>query len=289
MLKSVAKFGAAQPRLSLNLISFPQKELEKKLLAIENMSLCYFLSKSAEGLYWRELHDLVGSSIMKYIFIYSFVFRRLRNKNSSNVYVQLVGRKLNSIYKKFIAEKLKEDEAFIIKKTMNKIKSIKETPMLMDEPSTNEPTKKKLKHLKLLFDKKDEELLQELDDFKSAAYQLKKMGHEPLNKTSILYDRNLSSKMRNRFIYSNKKTELSIDAARKIVDTFILHNINFECYSEKADLEEMKSGLSVAVLGFMAQYRSCPFLIFLNYFCRNKKLKTAKIPRSKVKGKEIPR
>ena len=58
----------------------------------------------------------------------------------------------------------------------------------------------------MLFDQKDEELLEELYYFKSPEYQLKKMGHEPLNKTLILYDRNLASKIRLKFLYSNSKS-----------------------------------------------------------------------------------
>ena len=84
MLKTANKFAASNfnANLNLNFLKLPKNELEKKLFAIENISLSYFLAKdeSSDGKYWRELYDLVGGSIMKFILQYSFVFRRLKNK-----------------------------------------------------------------------------------------------------------------------------------------------------------------------------------------------------------------
>ena len=289
MFKHQHKFGASTHMPNLKDVNVPQKDLEKKLLATENMSICYLLSRSGDGIYWRELHELIGSSIMKYIFIYGFVFRRIQNNNSSNMFVQISGCKLSSIYKTLIANKLKDEEKIMIEKFQRKTskidKNIKipennsDTSTLSEVKSTN----KHLKNLKMLFDQKDEELLGEFYSLKSPEYQLKKMGHEPLNKTLILYDRNLASKIRLKFLYSNSKKNLNLKTAKEIVDNFILKKINFDSYKETTHLNEMRSSLAEVVLKFLTSYRSCPFFIFLNYFCKNKRSKQKESKNEKSK------
>jgi hypothetical protein len=279
MFKLQSKYGVPPPPLNLKDVSIAQKDLEKKLLATENMSLCYLLSKTHDGVYWRELHELIGSSIMKYILIYGFVFRRIKNNNSSNMFVQISGCKLNSVYRTLIAKKLKEEEKILLEKSKTKsskiIKKItvekNEKENIAPNESNNQIKSKNFKNLKMIFDQKDEELLNELYDTKSPEYQIKKMGHTPLNKTLILYDRNLASKIRLKFLYSNSKKSLDLKAAKSIVDNFILKKIHFDSYKEIAHLNEMRASLSETVLKFMELYRSCPFFIFLNYFCRNKR------------------
>jgi hypothetical protein len=93
----------------LSNLYLPQEQLEKKLLAYDNLSLCYFLSKAPhDGVYWRELFSLIGASIFKYILLYSYVFRQLSKDEC--VYVQVCGRKMNTVYKSLMNRYLTDED-----------------------------------------------------------------------------------------------------------------------------------------------------------------------------------
>lgn len=98
-----------------------QNDIERKLLTCENLSILYFMDKDGEGPYWRQLHDLVGGSILKYLLIYGFIFK-LQNGTPST-YVQVCGVKFTFIYRELVNRKLEIDEKAIATKTSKKRKS----------------------------------------------------------------------------------------------------------------------------------------------------------------------
>lgn len=118
MLKST-NLSALQS-ISQNL-SNQKQEVERKLLATENLSILYFLDKNGDGALWRELHALVGSSIMKYLFIYGFMFKLQHGTPST--YIQISGTKFNYAYKNLVTRKLAIDEKAIASKSSFKKRS----------------------------------------------------------------------------------------------------------------------------------------------------------------------
>lgn len=104
---------------ALNLTN--QGELERKLNASDNLSILYFMSKNGDGAQWRLLHSLIGSSIMKYLFLYAFMFKQL--ESASSTYVQICGTKFTFVYKSLISQKLQVDEKAIEAKSVLKKKS----------------------------------------------------------------------------------------------------------------------------------------------------------------------
>ena len=68
---------------NLKLSQLNNINLEDILLSSDNLSICYFLSKDDDGKYWRELHSLVGSSILKYLLLYSYMFRGVKDARNS--------------------------------------------------------------------------------------------------------------------------------------------------------------------------------------------------------------
>ena len=112
--------GALAPSTSaLNLTN--QGELERKLNASDNLSILYFMSKNGDGAQWRLLHSLIGSSIMKYLFLYAFMFKQLESAPST--YVQICGTKFTFVYRSLISQKLQVDEKAIEAKSVLKKKS----------------------------------------------------------------------------------------------------------------------------------------------------------------------
>ena len=305
MLKTANKFAAnnANASLNLNFLKLPKNELEKKLFAIENISLSYFLAKdeSSDGKYWRELYDLIGCSVMKFILQYSFVFRRLKNKAPGGIYVQVCGCKLNAVHKSLLAKKMKMEDKSIVEKSLNK-KKARKAPLASTQinaetkennvempsievskenkenvkPETENKNKKALLHS--VFETREKELIAESNNQKSSINQLKSFGHKSLDKTSFLYDRNLSSKIKAKYVYSNRTIEFNLNAASRIVNEFILKGIDFGFYLKEdssskrleSDIVDMKSQLSSIVLDCINKYRTCPFNIFLSCFCHNK-------------------
>jgi hypothetical protein len=262
-----------------NCINLPQNELEKKLFSIENLSMCYFLSnrqnkenKMMDCFYWRELFDLIGCSIIKYILIYSYIFRRITS--SKNVYVQLSGPKFNSMHKTLVKEKLEHNEKIVIDKIISKMPKKpsvinQENIKVLKEENCQLLTyseKKKASKLNTIFDAREEVLKKELIDANIVNAQLEKLGHQKMNKTSILYDRFLGHKISGKFIYSNFKIEPNEISANRIIDGFILNKIDFESYG-KEKVQLMKSDLNKLIIEFMKRHRSCPFKVFLHCCC----------------------
>ena len=71
---------------------------------------------------------------------------------------------------------------------------------IVPSPEAVKPGKAKI--LKLIFDKRDEELLEHLNEKKSARYQLNLLGHAKINKTCMLYSRNLGLFENQSIIYN---------------------------------------------------------------------------------------
>lgn len=111
-----------------------QADIERKLVTSENLSLLYFIDKNGDGASWRQLHGLIGSSIMKYLLLYGFIFKL--QKGSTSTYVQLCGPRFNFVFRNLVAHKLEADEKAIISKCVQKKKS---PP---PPPTTNLPDKK---------------------------------------------------------------------------------------------------------------------------------------------------
>ena len=72
---------------NLSLSHLNSNQLEDTLLASENLTICYFMCKSHDGKYWRKLHSLIGSSIFKYLILYSYIFRA--TNESKSTYIQM--------------------------------------------------------------------------------------------------------------------------------------------------------------------------------------------------------
>lgn len=111
--------------------------------------------------------------------------------------------------------------------------------------------------------------MNELNEIKSVKQQIKLLGHMFLDKSKILYSRNLQTKISKRFIYSNKQSEINRATSFDLMNRFILNRINFEMYPhEKEEISKMKENLSEIIMLFMVKFRSLPFRIFLNYYCK---------------------
>ncbi len=160
-------------QLTLKNLSLSPNELENRLMSVENLSLCYFLSRkpNSDGVYWRKLHSIIGSSIMKYLILYAFIFRRL--DNYKNTHIQISGIKFSYVYKIHVIKKLSEDES--------------RTTINLDHSNHM----KKIINLKTVFEKQNLKLLENIECKKSASFQLKKLGHCSLNKTIMLYSKDL--------------------------------------------------------------------------------------------------
>lgn len=100
-------------RVSQNLDN--QLEVERKLIASDNLSILYFMDKTGDGAYWRQLHALVGSSIMKYLLINGFIFKL--QEGTPSTYIQVCGVKFTFIYRELVSRKLEIDEKAIATKT----------------------------------------------------------------------------------------------------------------------------------------------------------------------------
>ncbi|RNA36384.1 telomerase reverse transcriptase [Brachionus plicatilis] len=242
----------------INLKLIPN-EVEKKLLATENLTISYFLSKTEQndGLYWRLLHDLVGFSIMKYILLYSFIFRKINHPTSLNNYVQVSGIKFSFAYKTLVSKKLKMDG--------HKLENLAANSLKTQIGKLVKPAKPQI--LKEIFQKQDKILLEEANGSNSISNQINKIGNQNLNKNSMLYDRSLGSKIHNRFIYSDRKRAQNLPAAAsEIIDKFIFKQVNFVEYKKEDKLEEMKNALGKLVIDLIKNHQSCPFKVFLDCY-----------------------
>ncbi|CAF0825356.1 unnamed protein product [Brachionus calyciflorus] len=248
-------------------INLPANEIEKKLSSSENLTLCYFLNRnlSNDGIYWRQLYDIVGMHIMKYILMYSFIFRKIDHPKSFNTYVQISGTKFTYIFKYLVAKKLQIDEAKLeeISKAKNEKVEKAQTEVMKDL----KPAKPKI--LKEIFQEQDQIQLDRHANTSSILSQLQKLGNQSLNKTSMLYDRNLGSKIPNRFIYSDKKNSNNYDeAAGRIINNFILKNLILSDENQKENLEKMQNSMKILISNFIKRHQSCPYKIFLDCYCK---------------------
>ena len=255
------KFTKKDSELDLSLhFKLPQSELEVKLSSTENLSICYFLSKDKP---WRELYSLIGYSIMKYLIIYSFMFERLGSGIDS--FVQISGCKFTAVYKTLIAQKLKINE-------VNNVNSVKNKKNAITNVDVKSEAKKKLK-LSEVFEKKEFDLNESLIKEKSVEFQLKSIGQTTINKTVMLYNRNLGPHISPVFIYSDKKLKPDDETGHKIINAFILKNVHatLEQYPHhKDDLDSMKNTLSQILARVVERYNACPFQVFRSCYCKGK-------------------
>jgi hypothetical protein len=276
MLKTTLSHPGAK-NIKANM-SLPPHELEKRLASTENLSICYFLSRhngqnAADGAHWRELFDVIGCSIMKYIIIYSYMFRKV--SNNKNVYVQISGPKFNLMYKGLIQRKLESDEAMIKQKIKQSVLDRRtrrfNQPPVIDEVARPPPPGVKVAHkpvmLNTAFEAKEEAIKSEILKLKTVEFQLDKLGHQKLNKTSILYDRYLGSCVSNRFVYSNRALEPGESTSQLIMSKFIFDKIDLTLYPTVGQISEMQAILSQTLTRFVKMHRACPFRVFLHCFC----------------------
>lgn len=95
-------------------INLKQDEIVRRLISSDCLAVLYFMDKNDDGSLWRQLYGLIGSSIMKYLFIYAYMFKPL--ENNPHVYIQICGPKFNFAYKGLMARKLEADEKAILTK-----------------------------------------------------------------------------------------------------------------------------------------------------------------------------
>lgn len=258
-------------------------EIEKKLIATENLTLCYFLSKEQhnDGPYWRLLHDLVGFSIMKYILLYSFIFRKINHPKSFNNYVQVCGTKFSFSFRPIVFRKLVEDELRFKSNLIKKSEKKQEKDEKLNKP----------KILKEIFKEQDQKLIDYANDSNTLSKQINRVGNQLLNKNSILYDRNLGTKIPIRYIYSDKKSVQNLNnAASEIINKFILKQINYFDYKEAEKFEEMKHSLLSLISELIKNHQSCPFKVFLDCYCKkivqNQTIKNRKRKRNEEDNSE---
>lgn len=128
---------------------------------------------------------------------------------------------------------------------------------------------------------KDKQIEDEQRAKKTVEWQLGSLGHHLLNKRAMMYDRNLSSKLAKKYIYSDVELPANELTARKIVDTFILkkRNQNFlidlDMYTDPAAIADFKQKLTELIVQFIALHRTCPYRVFLHCYCKNDKVKEA--------------
>lgn len=253
-------------------VNATQSEIESKLKSIGNLAVLYFMDKTGDGEQWRKLHSLIGRSIMKYIFLYAFTFRRL--ETSPNCYVQICGTRFNFAYKGLIARKLLNDEKAIMKKTLAKrekghVKNgLQPLPILASEKENAKQETTTKTNLCTFFKSVDQQLMNNFAKEKTVEFQLDKFGHKILNKRKILYCKSLSSKTPTKLIYCStllpdRKT------ARRIIEEAIINNIDFTLYPKMNKIEEMKVEFESILVKFLNLHRSCPFQVFLDCYCTN--------------------
>ena len=101
--------------------------------------------------------------------------------------------------------------------------------------------------------------------------QLDKFGHRFLNKRVMLYDRNLSTKIPKKYIYSNKELPENDQTASRIIDWVIFKQIDLQMFPNKLKLDESKEQLRDIMLKFLTLHRTCPYGIFRHCYCKNPK------------------
>lgn len=242
------------------------RDLEQRLVSTENLSVCYFFSKSSsyttDGIYWRELFELVGSSIMKYILTYACLFRKIQN--NENVYIQVGGLKFNLIGRGLVSKKLEQDEKQMRDKKQRKFEQL----AIESKP---EPVPK---NLMAVFNAVDEKYKQNIQNKYDIDKQLSSMGHRKLDKTSMLYNRCLHTRLSPKLVYSDHRFKISDESvacamAEKIVVDSIFKDIVFDFYPDQQDIETMMIKLRGLIFEFIILHRSCPYYIFLCYHCKS--------------------
>lgn len=128
-------------------------------------------------------------------------------------------------------------------------------------------------NLNEVFAAKEKQFESELAAGKTVESQLNQLGHKPLNKRAMMYDRNLSSKTPKKFVYSDRDLPANEKTAAIIIDKFIFKIINFELYSDKTAVDELKLKLIEAMIKFLQLHRTCPYRVFLHCYCKNPKAK----------------
>lgn len=236
----------ANTNIKFESINLPREQLCKKLIDLNNNTLGYFLSLNEfdDGIYWRRLHTLIGSSLFKYLIIYAYMFRRVDNVHNSHV--QICGPRFNVACKKLLAKRLDSQKA------MNWIDL---------ESKTH-------KRIGQVFEEKERQIKEQENEKNEIGYQLKKLANVQLNKTIMLYSRNLSFNMSSYFIYSDKKLKATSETAERIVNEFIFKKVTFTAYTQHDDdIKTMKSQLANILVPIIENIRSCPYAVFLDYFC----------------------
>jgi hypothetical protein len=90
---------------SRDFINLNDEQIRDKLLAVENMSLSYFLSNwPQDGFHWKRLHALVGNDLFRCLLMFSCIFRRLQNTDET--YVQICGVQFNQVCQKAVSRLL---------------------------------------------------------------------------------------------------------------------------------------------------------------------------------------
>lgn len=124
-----------------------------------------------------------------------------------------------------------------------------------------------------MFLNKDKQIEVEHKAKKTADWQLNSLGHQILNKRAMLYDRNLSSKLAKKYIYSDQSLQANEQTASQIIEKFVLKNVNFEMFPDQVALAEFKNQLNQILVKFISLHRTCPYRVFLHCYCKNQKAK----------------
>ena len=258
--------------------------LKSKLLATENPSICYFLNENGDGYYWRKLHNTIGGMIMKYILLYSYVFRRL--KNTDNMYVQVCGSQFSQIYPSLVTEQLALDNKKRNELSKVRCREIAEVEIKADDTSSIQDNRK-YKTLKEAIEDEVNVIIEtkhqnKLTDVKQ---QLQILGNRKLLIGKMMYDRNFGSTIPETYVYSSKSQQFDF-LTKKLINEHVLSRIKLDKYENKNDLFEMNKFMSIIFRKFIDKFNSCPTRIFLDCYCKNaKNIKSNKSKKMKNKRK----
>lgn len=277
-------------------LNLTDEQIERKLNTTDNLAVMYFMDKCNDGAQWRKLHSLVGSSVLKYLFLYAWMFKTVNS--SSKCYVQVCGARINFFFRSITGKKFKTDEKVLTQKILNnnkcatKMKPSNEpnnTAIAVAAEESKKPTKKPT-NLNAFFKTRDGQLMDELDRCKTASHQLDVFGHQAINRKYIFYDRNVSNNIPKKFFFADKSKPANVQS-KKIIDELILKDLNFELYPHKDKLDEMKAKLNDILVKFVSLNYSCPFRAFLESYVNKKKKNEAIISQNndEIRPKPIKR
>ena len=178
-----------------SVLSKDEPILRHHLMALENPSICYFLSEFPnDGYWWSQFYNYScgAAAMVKHIVMYGNIFRRL--KNTDEIYVQVCGFKFNQTYPYLVGRELdiantrREETRKMRKKVFcnSEVKTEKCNDTMMNEE--NKSIKSFQEIFEIEFHKNIENNIENQPD--DAKFQIKKLGNTKIALYRMMYSRN---------------------------------------------------------------------------------------------------